>query len=566
MTLVLISLFCFVSLSLAWVPVDSISAERLWFREGGDSLALAYYSSHDLNQTHPNITRAVINLHGASRESEEAAWRVFNAGNEHDRDVFGHTAIIAPQFLFTTDIDSHDVTDSLLYWNTLAEIGPSWCYGRHSNDNSNFPRPFRIDSYTCLDTLGQLIIQAFPNVENIVYAGHSAGGRMIERYPMVTQWDLDFDEPRILYNPANPAVYAYTGPERHVGDNWDEFAIPSASQIADCPEYNHWPFGLDEPYDYFVDLPENELHANFTSRHFILWISENDTLPMEGGSQDNCMAMMMGELHRKQRGMIFWNFLDFKYDGIPDNFVWALVPNLGHFGAAVLESAVGRYYLFDHYHPLEPGETIDITGNLAVPTPYTVDGIIDYAVTVENESDETRTGDVWMVLVSSINGTSHRGWTREMVYEPDMDFSRPNMEFYVPNGFPHGQATLYFNVGTYPDVIVAWDAALVTVNSTTSVGGDINGVLAKDPTLIRIAPNPFNASTSVVMDVPRPMSLNLRLFDILGRDVLTVFNGPVGPGQYTYSINGNRLAGGVYFLEASTPGGYQDVRKVMLLP
>jgi hypothetical protein len=557
-----------ISKSSAWVPVDSISSERLWFYDEGDSLALAYVTSHDLHDVHPQITRAIINIHGASRESEEAYERVIDAGDDHDRPLWDHVAVICPQFLFTTDIDSHNVSDSLLYWNTFPEIGPSWCYGEISKNNNNFPRPFRVDSYTCLDSLATLVLESFPNLENLVFAGHSAGARYMQRYPMVTRWDLDLDEsaPRLLYTYGNPAVYAYIGPERHVEDNWNEFAIPPAGVIEECPEYDEWPFGLQEPFPYFDDMTEVEIQTNYANRHVVQWLSELDTTSMDGGSQVSCQAMISGDQHRLQRGTIFYNHVQFFYDGAPDLFVSAIVPGLGHFGNAVYRSEVGRNYLFDYYHPVMPGEEVELSGELSVPNPETVAGIIEFSVLVENHGEETRTGDIWVKLVGQNGSPIETGWIHEIVYEPGMEFTRSGLEFMVPEGFPLGNATLYLNVGSYPDAITTFDSVPVTISSTTSIEGEFSNLPPDQPRISTIAPNPFNAATNLVVEVPIPTALKIAVYDVLGRDVMTVMNGAVGEGSHTYSIRGDRMASGIYFVRATSPTGYEEVRKILLVP
>jgi hypothetical protein len=556
-----------VSAPYAWEPVDSLTVERLWFYENGDSAAIPYSSTHNLHQQHSQITRAIINIHGASREAEIAMANVRTGGNQHDRPVWDDTAVICPQFLFTLDLDYYtEITDTLLYWHNIWDIGPTWCFGEQSDNDEERPRTISRSSYACLDTLAEVILDAFPNLQNLVFAGHSAGARMTQRYTLVTRWDHNLNSPRILYNFANPAIYAYIGPERYVDENWDEFAIPPQNEIDECPEYDSWPFGLQDPYDYFFDITPEEVLENYANRYVIQWLSEFDTTAMDGGSQVSCQAMLSGDQHRLQRGLIFYNHMQYTYNGEPEHFIQAIVPNLGHQGNPVYRSAVGRYFLFDHYHPITPGEEVDLAGELTVPIPSTIDGIIEYSLTVNNLGNEFRTGHVWMQLVSNVDGSTVTGWTRSVVFEPEMDFSRTGMHFYVPHGFPHGEATFYLNVGSFPDAIATFDTVPVIVSSTTSVT-EFDGTLPPSkPSIISVAPNPFNAMTTVAFDIPRPTALRLAVYDILGREVAIVANGAVQAGRRSYLVNGQQLAGGIYFLHASAPGGYEEVRKILLVP
>jgi len=147
-----------------------------------------------------------------------------------------------------------------------------------------------------------------------------------------------------------------------------------------------------------------------------------------------------------------------------------------------------------------------------------------------------------------------------------MEFTETELEFPVPEGFPLGSAILVLNVGDYPDVITVFDSVPVVVTSTTSVEGHLDQLLPDESRISFIAPNPFNSSTNVVVDVAAPSALKLMLYDVLGREVMTVTNGAVMPGRHSFSINGNHLAGGVYFVRASSPNGYEEVRKILLVP
>jgi hypothetical protein len=66
-------------------------------------------------------------------------------------------------------------------------------------------------------------------------------------------------------------------------------------------------------------------------------------------------------------------------------------------------------------------------------------------------------------------------------------------------------------------------------------------------------PNPFNPSTSVVVELPRRAGVQAVIFDVGGRLVTTLWNGdlPAGPSTLTWDgtdRDGARVASGVYFL------------------
>ena len=85
--------------------------------------------------------------------------------------------------------------------------------------------------------------------------------------------------------------------------------------------------------------------------------------------------------------------------------------------------------------------------------------------------------------------------------------------------------------------------------------------------------NPFNTSirsnTTIKVDLPEPSNLELKIYDILGREVKTLFSGSKLQGQHLFFWYGNdnygsRVASGVYIYRIST-SGYNSARKMILL-
>jgi len=60
-------------------------------------------------------------------------------------------------------------------------------------------------------------------------------------------------------------------------------------------------------------------------------------------------------------------------------------------------------------------------------------------------------------------------------------------------------------------------------------------------------PNPFNPTTRIDFSVPTSGATQLAVFDLLGREVATLFRGPVQPGQhYQVTFDGTGLPSGLY--------------------
>jgi hypothetical protein len=78
-------------------------------------------------------------------------------------------------------------------------------------------------------------------------------------------------------------------------------------------------------------------------------------------------------------------------------------------------------------------------------------------------------------------------------------------------------------------------------------------------------PNPFNPSTTIKFDISRASLVNIKIFDVTGREVVSVVNGEfVKAGTYEVKFDASKLASGVYFytLEADN---FRETKKMMLV-
>ena len=73
-------------------------------------------------------------------------------------------------------------------------------------------------------------------------------------------------------------------------------------------------------------------------------------------------------------------------------------------------------------------------------------------------------------------------------------------------------------------------------------------------------PNPFNPTTVISYQLPNDAKVTLNVFDILGREIVTLVDGEVVTGNHTATFDGSRLSSGIYFVrltaipqDASTP-------------
>jgi len=89
----------------------------------------------------------------------------------------------------------------------------------------------------------------------------------------------------------------------------------------------------------------------------------------------------------------------------------------------------------------------------------------------------------------------------------------------------------------------------------------------KMPTEFELAqnyPNPFNPSTTIRYGIKEKSSVELILYDILGRQVVVLVNEEQDAGYYKIDFNAARLASGIYFYRLQA-GSFVETKKMVLL-
>jgi hypothetical protein len=102
-----------------------------------------------------------------------------------------------------------------------------------------------------------------------------------------------------------------------------------------------------------------------------------------------------------------------------------------------------------------------------------------------------------------------------------------------------------------------------------TVTGDDTPQVPEQFTLYQNIPNPFNPVTTILFDVPRRTMANLAVYDVQGRLVRVLVDGPVDAGQKSVSWDGRNsrgtaVASGIYFYRLATPE-FGEARKMILL-
>lgn len=109
-----------------------------------------------------------------------------------------------------------------------------------------------------------------------------------------------------------------------------------------------------------------------------------------------------------------------------------------------------------------------------------------------------------------------------------------------------------------------------TLLSTTNGGGIATSNEIKEPTDAPVSvslhqnyPNPFNPSTVISYQLPVSSEVELRVFDMLGREVATLVNSQQTAGEHSVTFDASNLSSGIYLYQLQT--GETSITKKLTL-
>jgi hypothetical protein len=77
-------------------------------------------------------------------------------------------------------------------------------------------------------------------------------------------------------------------------------------------------------------------------------------------------------------------------------------------------------------------------------------------------------------------------------------------------------------------------------------------------------PNPFNPTTNIQFGVPKNSFVNIKVYDLLGREVATLLNEHKQAGTYMVDFNAASLSSGVYFYRMQA-GQFADIKRMVVI-
>ena len=101
---------------------------------------------------------------------------------------------------------------------------------------------------------------------------------------------------------------------------------------------------------------------------------------------------------------------------------------------------------------------------------------------------------------------------------------------------------------------------LISLGSINKIGNDVPA----NYSLSQNYPNPFNQTTNIKHQITNNSFISLKVFDVAGREVITLVNENLEAGNYEIRFDTGELSSGIYFYTL-TAGDYKKTRKMILL-
>jgi pimeloyl-ACP methyl ester carboxylesterase len=318
-------------------PVTVIAPQRLAVTTPAGKGLLPLYVSRDWSKPQPDITRAIVFFHGKLRNAD-----VYNASGLKAIEAAGaagkHTVLITPQFLGQVDVNEHHVANDVLRWAPEA-----WMAGADAIS------PAAISSYSAMDAiLAQLSDRTiFPNLKDVVVAGHSGGGQVVQRYAVVGRGEAALLKAgtSVRYVVANPSSYVYFNTDRPQLDSKLTDMRFAPFDGGSCKKFNRWKFGVEDPPPYVGENLFANMEAAYARRDVIYLLGLDDTDPNHPELDKTCGAEAEGP-YRLFRGTAYFRYMQSRHPNALTQQLWD-VPGVGHDGDRMFNSQCGLAALFE---------------------------------------------------------------------------------------------------------------------------------------------------------------------------------------------------------------------------
>jgi carboxypeptidase T len=108
------------------------------------------------------------------------------------------------------------------------------------------------------------------------------------------------------------------------------------------------------------------------------------------------------------------------------------------------------------------------------------------------------------------------------------------------------------------------DDIKLTGYNVTPTGIVNNNEIPAQYSLSQNYPNPFNPNTVINYQIKNQENVSIKIYDMLGKVVMTLVNENQSAGNYSVSFDGSRLSSGLYYYKLQS-GEFSDTKKMLLV-
>jgi hypothetical protein len=102
------------------------------------------------------------------------------------------------------------------------------------------------------------------------------------------------------------------------------------------------------------------------------------------------------------------------------------------------------------------------------------------------------------------------------------------------------------------------------VGPKTNVKQESN-IIPDNYSLSQNYPNPFNPTTKINFSLKTAGDINLKVYDMLGKEVTTLATGHYAAGSYSVEFTANNFSSGMYFYTLTAANGFHQTQKMILM-
>jgi hypothetical protein len=221
--------------------------------------------------------------------------------------------------------------------------------------------------------------------------------------------------------------------------------------------------------------------------------------------------------------------------------------------------------------PFSGTGTATIPGSVALSSAFLY-MIYDNIVPVELTSfSAIASGEAVVLNWTTATETNNKGFAVERI-DNSLNQEWQQIAFVGGNGTTTQPHSYTYTDNDVDQGVYVYRLKQVDFNGSTSYSKEVEvsvGSGLQDYGLFQNYPNPFNPTTSIRFQVPVKSDVTIKIYDMLGQEIRTLFSGEVNQGQYTVTwdglnSNGSKMSSGNYIYRMKA-GDFVQTKQMILL-